>query len=216
MKKYIYIFISLLIIGTLAACSGSTAEESKTTTQTDSETQQLSLPPEVILMLGTVKLDETEYAIAAAQAEELLPLWKALRSLSESETAATAEVEALIKQINTTMTAEQLDVIAAMELSLQDFGTVAETLGIELGFSGGNVDPEMRATMQAARESGERPADGPGGGLGLGGGQGRGDGEIDPAARETAIAERGGSRGARLTLDTNFLNALIEFLEVKT
>ncbi len=214
MKKHIIILISILMLGALVACSSTSAEDIKMTTQTEATSDQSALPPEAALMLGTVKLDETEYAIDATQAAELLPLWKALRSLSESETAASAEVEALINQINATMTSEQLDAIAAMELSMQDFGAVAEILGIEAGFSGGQmgeITPEMQATAQAMRESGQRPE---GGGF-PGGGQGRGGAEMDPDARATAIAERGGTRGARLTLNTNFLNGLITFLEAK-
>ena len=177
----------------------------------------LSMPPEMALMIGTVKLDETEYAIDAEQAAKFLPLWKALRSLSESETAATAEVEAIINQINDTMTSEQLDTIAAMELTMEDFSDLSAALGIEsFGFGGGNMDPEMQATMQAARESGEDPPQGFGRGQGFGGGQGPGGGEVDPAARETAIAERGGSRGANLALNTTLLEAIIEFLKAKT
>jgi hypothetical protein len=150
-------------------------------------------------------------------------LWKALRSLSESETAATAEIDAIINQIDETMTAEQMDAIADMELGMDDFGDVRETLGIEGGFGNfGDITPEMRTTMEAARESGEGPPAGFGGGPGMGGGQGFGGGQgpgggggFDPAARETAIAERGGNRGVNIALNKTILDAIIKFLENK-
>lgn len=209
MKKIL--IITLLPLALLLTACGNTASESSAPQSSD-ESQEFSMRPEMALMIGTVKLDETEHAIDATQAAELLPLWKALRSLSESETTATTEVEAIINQINETMTTEQMNAIAAMELTLEDMRAVQEQLGIEtFAPGGGNADPEMQATMQAARERGEAPP----AGLGPGGGQGPGGGDVDPAARETAMAERGGTRGANLTLNTNFLNAIIEFLEAK-
>lgn len=37
----------------------------------------------------------------------------------------------------------------------------------------------------------------------------------DPPARETAMADRSGTRGANIALNTNLLNAIIDFLEAK-
>ena len=110
-----------------------------------------------------------------------------------------------------------------MQLTQEDMASVAETLGVEMGGIGpggfgGEMTEEMRATMEAARESGEAPAGDqrPGGDL-PGGGQGPGGqgGQMDPAARETAMAERGGVRGARSGINTALLDAVIEFLEAK-
>ncbi len=213
MKKLLILTLLTFVL-ILAACGGSASEESAP--QTDDSNREFSMPTEMALMVGTVKLDETDYAINAEQAAELLPLWKALRSLSESETAASAEIEIVISQIEDSMTSEQMDAITAMELTMEDMATVQEALGVEGGF--GNMSPEMRATMQAARESGEFPAGGPGGGDipvgGSGGGQGFGGGEVDPVARETAMAERGSS-GNGFSINAAFLDAIIEFLEAK-
>ena len=189
-------------------------------------------PPAMVLILGTFKLEDTEFAIDSAQAAELLPLWKALRSLSESETVAAEELQAVINQVQDTMTAEQIAAIESMELTMQDLGAIAEELGLELNNFGGRfgeLSPEMQATREAARESGQNPfgdefpgggqGAGPGGGIpggGPGGGQGFGGGELSPEARQTAIAERGGVRGAQLGINPFLLEAVIEFLETKT
>jgi hypothetical protein len=149
-----------------------------------------------------------------------------LRSLGESETTAAEELDAVVNQIQDTMKPEQLTAIEAMELSLQDMRTIAEEMGIQFG-SGGRFEdltPEMQATMEAARESGQFPGGGggPGGGIpGQGGGPGGGggfggQGGLSPEARQTAIAERGGARGASLGLNPALLDAIIEFLEAKT
>jgi len=170
------------------------------------------------LTLGTFKLEETTYPIDAKQAADLLPLWKALRSLSESETVASEEIEAIINQIQDTMSAEQIAAIEGMQLTNEDTGAIFEELGLEFGGGGsfGNMTPEMQATVQAARESGESPGGGfPGGGRGFGQGPDGGvpgGGEFDPDARATAIAERGGFRGANLGVNPVLLEAVIEFL----
>jgi hypothetical protein len=234
MNKFSTSLILFVLIFTLAACGGSadlneTANSAKSsnseanTSTTSTEESDFETPLETQLMIGTVKLDETDYAVDAEQASELLPFWKALRSLGESETAAQAEIDAVISQIQDTMTSEQMDAIEAMELTMQDMSTVAEILGVEIRFGGGRfgeISPEMQETMEAARESGEFPGGGPGGGMGLGSGQGPGGGqfggaEMDPSARETAIAERGGTRGAGLGINSQLLDAIIEFLEAK-
>jgi len=170
--------------------------------------------------MGAFQLENTDYPIDAEQAAALLPLWKATRSLSQSETAATQEVEAILGQIEDTMTPEQLNAIQAMGLTFEDMNALYEELGLETGFAGrfgGQITDEMRATMEAARASGEAPPGGGGGGIpGAGGGGGGGGfGGLSPEARETAIAERGGVRGANLGVNPALLDAIIEFLENK-
>jgi hypothetical protein len=216
----LFIFLAL----TLTAC-GSNAN-TVDTNQSDS-TNQRTMPLDLQLMLGTVKLDETEFAIDSAQASELLPLWKALRSLASSDTTAQAEVDAIINQIHDTMTEDQLNTIEAMGLSMQDMAGVAQTLGLEFGSGGrfGEITPEMQSTMEAMRQNGqfpgggEFPEGGPGGGFIIGGGQDPGGGfggaGMDPSVRETAIAERGGSGGQGFGINTQLLDAIITFLEAK-
>ena len=219
MKKIILTLTLLTLALILIACGGSASEaESASTTQLSSAGED-DLSVEMQLALGTVKLDEGENAIDAAQAAELLPLWKALLSFSGSEITAPEEIEAVISQIEATMTTPQIEAIAAMQLSRDDFASVYEMLGLEIAVGGGDITPEMQATMQAARESGEGPPEGFGGGQGMGGGPGGGGGgetALDPAARETAIAERGGTRGAGVSINITLLDAIIEFLEAKT
>ncbi len=210
MKKTILTLLSLLFILILAACGSTAADEMSASASTgESAVDERTTPLSLQLMLGTVRLEETGSAVDAEQASDLLPLWKALRSLNESGTAAQVEMDALVSQIGDSMTAAQMNAIIALELAMQDFAAVAETLGIEAGGFGGRMGemtPEMQATREAAQASGE----GPGGGQGFGGGIG-----MDPAARETAMAERGGTRGAGFGINTALLDALIEFLETK-
>jgi hypothetical protein len=237
MKKLILTLTLVVLVLALAACGGAASEpeaasqpingdsaasnENSTTTNENGNNQdfEFNMPTETLLMLGTVMLEETDYAVNADQASQLLPLWKALRSLGESETAAQVEVDAIVSQIEDSMTLEQIDAIEAMELTMQEVGSVAEILGVEMGNFGGRfgeMTPEMQATMEAMRENGEFQR--PGGDIpgGQGPGSGFGGAEMDPAARETAMVERGGTRGARSGINTFLLDGLIEFLETKT
>jgi hypothetical protein len=229
MKKIILPLIIILMFFALVACTSSTSQatgENISGDGTPNGGPQFNMPTEVKFVIGTVKLDETDYAVDAEQASQLLPLWKALRSLSEDDTTAQAEIDALITQIGDTMTPEQTNAIEDMNLTMQDMGSVMEILGIEGNFgSPGQISEEMRATMEAARASGDFPGGGPGGdfpGGGPGGGQGPGGGfggfggaEMDPEARATAIAERGGMRGSGFGINTTLLDGIIEFLEAK-
>ncbi|MFN2236256.1 MAG: hypothetical protein ACK2U1_18670, partial [Anaerolineales bacterium] len=164
MKKIILPLILIVMIFALVACNGSNSqatEENFSGDGTPNGGPQFDLPAEMKWLIGTVKLDETDYAVDAEQASQLLPLWKALRSLSEDDTTAQAEIDALITQIGESMTPEQSSAIDDMNLTMQDMSSVMETLGIEGNFGGpGQISEEMRATMEAARQSGDFPAEG--------------------------------------------------------
>ena len=176
----------------------------------------LSVPMQ--LVMGTFMLEDTELTVDSAQAAQLLPLWKAARSLGSSDTAAAEEVGAVYNQIQETMTPEQIAAIAAMQIGREDMFEVVQELGLSFGGGGGDFTPEMQATAQAARASGQGFPGGFGGRPGGGGGPGGGAGGagLSPEGRETAIAERGGTRGAGPGVNPAYLEAVILLLEGKT
>lgn len=169
-----------MLILALVGCGGTSAS-SETGGQGAQESVRLddsyadAMPVVLQLVIGTFKLEERELAVDAEQARELLPLWKAARSLATSDTAAEQEVAAVVEQIQETMATEQISAIAEMALKQTDMATVMQELGLEFGqrtargegtggqgggFPGrGNpgqeISPEMRATMEARRTSGE-------------------------------------------------------------
>jgi len=111
------------------------------------------------LALGTIRLEETESGVTPEQAATLLPLWQAMRG----GVTAQAEVEALLKQIEGTMTQEQLEAIAAMQLTQGDWRAWMEEQGPGAmpgfgqagdGRPGGNLSEEERAALRATREAG--------------------------------------------------------------
>jgi hypothetical protein len=219
LRKTIYRFILFIVVIALVACD--TAVDETTTSVGDPSAREI--PTELKLMLGTVLLDNTDYAVDADQATELLPLYKVLSTLTNSDTAAEAEVDAVIASIQDIMTTEQMAAIDSMDLSMTEMSQVFEILEIETNFGSGfsQMTQEQQATAEAMRESGEFP--GPGGGMGLrpGGGMGPGGGGIggetgiSPEMRETAMAERGNGTGRGFGINQQLLEAIISFLEAK-
>lgn len=211
MKK---VLISTLVLLTLllTACGGaSDSTGAATTSQTDPSAQTLSGAS--LLIIGTFKLEETEQAVTAGQATELLPLWQVYQSLSTSDTAAQAEVDALFAQIQDTMTSEQMQAIEEMQLTQEDVFALMQEQGIEMG---AGPSAEQIATAQADG-GGFTPPDGgfPGGG---GPGQGPGDGGgqgLTPDQIATAQASRGAGGANPNRVPTALIEALIEFLQEK-
>jgi hypothetical protein len=158
----ILLILSILFLP-LVACTGSSG------TATQSTTGDLSLASQ--LALGTLKLDEASYPIDKDQAAELLPLWKALRALSSSDTTAPQEIEALVKQIQNTLTTDQINAITAMNLTNEDILAYMQAQGSMAGGAQGTPDSGAQATRQARIQSGvQRGATGGSQGGGPGGG----------------------------------------------
>jgi hypothetical protein len=136
------------------------------------------------LALGTLHLEETALAVDEAQAAALLPLWQALQSLRASDTAATAEIDAVERQITQTMTPAQIAAIREMALTVESLAGVDLGVGVGLGRQGG------QGTGTGTGPGGGVP--GMGGGMGMGRGLGGGTpaGEVDEATMATRQAER--------------------------
>jgi len=120
--------ILLLLIFTLimTACSGVASNAAGPTGNAPGGGAAGGLSGPLQVALGTIKLDGTEDAVTAEQARELLPLWETLQQLEGSDTAATEEKDALVTQIQETMTKEQMQAIAALGLSRQDMFSILQ------------------------------------------------------------------------------------------
>ncbi len=217
MKK-ILIPLSILIVLILGACGGSGETESSLADFV--ETNEVAAAPalegelaaEAELAIGSLLLDDTDFAITAEQAETLLPLWQAYQSLTTSGTAADIELEAIINQIEGEMSTEQIAAIQEMSLSEESIQELLQNGTIRLGgFGGENAAGEGG---QGRGFGGGQLGGGPAGG---GGGQGGGVQGLDPATIQTRQAERaadGGGAGAGIGRLTT--GAVIRLLEAKT
>jgi NACalpha-BTF3-like transcription factor len=226
MKKTIFVLTILALLSALVACNKTTTAQ----TQNGLGGNSAPLSTATELLVGTFKLEGTDLAVTSAQAKQLLPLWQTLQALSTSITAADQEINAVVDQIKSTMTSQQMTRITAMKLTQQDIMSVMSQTGVSPngasatttpmtlnGFPGGN---NSQGGGGAARAGGPPGGGGPGGGFPAGGGGGGmpSGGGIDPGAM-------GGPNGASTTpqavrqmpnqVPAPLLNALIELLQKK-
>ncbi len=224
MKKLLFLTLTLTLL--LAACGGSaeTATPEDPAAQFDPNIRELDLSTK--LALGTLKLDNTDLAIASDQAADLLPLWQVLSSMSGSETASQVEIEALIRQIQDTMTPEQIAAIEDMNLTQADIFATMQELGLANApqvnaqgtpQAGGNFGNGQRPSggFSGGRTeggfSGGPPGGGPGGDFGR---QNLSPDQIATAQARRASGGNGGGFGNRMT--TPLVEAVIKLLESKT
>ena len=81
------------------------------------------LNPEAKLALGTIKLEGTKQAVDPKMAAKLIPLWQLLAQLNSSSSSAPQEVTAVVDQIKSTMTPDQVKTINGMKLTQADIFT---------------------------------------------------------------------------------------------
>ncbi len=205
MVRKVVVGLMLVLVMVLVACGGTQTEA----TTAGSGTPQAAggrqfdfgeMPLASRLPMGTLMLEETEYAVTPEQAQGLLPLWQMVRALQESGTASQAESDAVLKQIQEAMTPEQLAAIEGMDP--EDMRTLMQDLGMgrrtddtedddsDRGFG----PPDMGAGMMP-------PGGGDMGGMPFGGGQAQG----------TPVAGQGMMGG----LGTAFIEQVIELLEAR-
>jgi hypothetical protein len=227
MKKSMTLLI--VILGLLLAGCGSASPAGNFTnsaaqpsgTQGGSST---GLSPALQVAIGTLKLDKTTNEITAKQATDLLPLWETLQVLESSDTAAAQEKEALIAQIQETMTKDQMQTIAEMGLTRQDMLALLQAQGQTFASnSGQNRNSANSGTTR--RNFGN----GGGGGFFVGGGgpppdgSGFGGGNFQGQGTRTQSTNNGtttNSNRRQFTTDPNriptpLIQAVIEYLKNK-
>ena len=221
MKKTIYVII-LLITLIATSCSGNRPDPANPASGPQGDFGAGELPATTQLIIGTLKLEDTNQTVSPEQAAELLPLWQTMQVLSESDTAAQQETEALVTQIQETMTPEQMQAITDMNLTREDMMSIMQEQGLATGPEGGQNNNAQGENPNGgggfgpsggfpggAPPQGGSPGGGPGG-FGGGGGQGS---ELSPDQIATAQASRQTGGGARIP--PMLINALIEYLQEK-
>lgn len=227
MKKLYYTPL-LIIVWILTACSaGNTTAQANNNTSGVAGTPQpfdpASLPLESKLAIGILKLEGTDLAITREQAANLLPLWKAAKTLAASDTTTQDEINALYQQIEEALTPEQLNAIKTMTWTTQEIQTLMQSFGIDTstfaGPQGANgLTQEERATRIAqfqSRGGGNFQGGEPGFQPPAGGGEA---GFVPPSgavAQQTPDPTRLASR-RRMSMNRLFIDPLIKLLEQKT
>jgi hypothetical protein len=211
MKKLIIILLTIFAL-TLTACGATDSAATTTVSQTDSAAGNLT--GSTLLLLGTLKLDGTEQAITAEQAAELLPLWQVYQSLSVSGTAAQAEIDALVKQIQDTMTANQMKAISSLNLTQQDLMTAMQEQGVGPSMQSAGASD---SSADNAFGGGMTPPDGGGGGGPMGGSppDGGGDMPMGDAGGAPDMTTSDTSSAPAMNPGSQLISALIELLQTK-
>jgi hypothetical protein len=163
------------------------------------------LPLAESLLIGTLKLQGTSNAVNATQAAALVPLWQAYAQLTGSNTAAQAEIDAVVTQIQQTLTPAQVSAITAMKLTRQDMFTEMSSLGLTNG--GANGTPGFSGTPRAGGGGGGGGGFFPGGGVPGGGGT---TGSARPTPNATQLAQRAQFANR---IPTPLMDALVAYLQ---
>jgi hypothetical protein len=153
-----HISLSILMIAgiMLAACSSSS-----TGTPIGSTNNELPIASQ--LAVGTLKLSGTAQDITSEQAKDLVVYWQVYKQLSQSETAAQAEIDGLVAQIQETMSDDQVQAITAMNISQQDVLASMQGVTVTSGSSGNStVSVPSGSASGGGMPSGGPPADGGG------------------------------------------------------
>jgi len=203
----------LTVLAILLTACGSSA------TNTPMNAANSEIPTATQLVLGSLKLEETDYAITAEQATELLPMWQVYAELLSSDTAAQEEIDALTEQIQESMTSEQMQAITDMQLTQQDMFTAMQSANTTTS----NSQSSSSVTVPSSGgRGGGMPAGGPPDGGGgappdMGGGMPSdfGGAAPDMSAGGTQNAQAGSSQARAASVPTPLIQMLIESLQQK-
>jgi hypothetical protein len=159
MLKKLAIALILPLIFLLSACS------SLQLPWTSSTTGQTSQTVEEKLAVGILKLNDTSLSVTAAQAQDLLSLWKGVKSLGASSTASSDEMAALYAQIQGRLTADQVQAIQQMSLTSADIDALMQKYSVQTAPSASTDN----TTSQSTQSGSSQPAGPDGGGMPAGG-----------------------------------------------
>ena len=167
------------------------------------------------LALGALRLEDTDQAVTADQATDLLTLWKAYRSLSDANAATAAELQALTRQIGEGLTDEQLAAIDAMALTQADVAAYVQEHDLEAAVVSA-TSTTSETGGQGGMPGGEGGMMGGEGGMAGGGEMMGGEAPMDMAgagASNSAASPAGMSGGAQVS--TALCDAVIAMLDAK-
>jgi hypothetical protein len=158
-KKILFLLSALILIFSLTACSAIQLPWASST-QTVSLTNFASQPVKNKLAVGMLQLEGSDLAITSAQAKELLPLWKAVKSLSKDSNTTSDEMTALYVQIEGVLTANQVQAIEKLDLSTADLTALVQKYEAQTSVSSSSA---TTTTSQSAQSAQGGPGGGPGG-----------------------------------------------------
>ncbi len=198
MNKKLFFTSLILLALTLTACASS----SRTAGPANVE-----LPTQTKITLGVLKLEDTDFAVTAEQAQELIPMFYVLQDLNDSDTAAQEEIDGLVNQIQETMTDDQVEAIDGMTLSMRDVFSYIQS---------GSGGAGSSAASSTSGTSGGGNAGGPPN-IGGGGFPGGGPGEMTGGAMPSGGTTSTSSNRPRMSSSTPsaLFDSVIKLLQKK-
>jgi hypothetical protein len=225
MEKKRFIILGVVLLLALAGCAAKTSAQANTGGNTANTPGAVTGGQfnnlQARMAVGTLSLEGTGLAISPDQAKQLLPLWQKVKSMeTEGATTTPADLQAVYKQIETVMTADQIAQIQKMTLSQNQLQGLLTKYGVQItpgaGFNGG-VQATPNADQLATRSARQTQNPNDGGGFG-GGGNGNATLSPDQLATRTALrtltpgAFPGGGRGNFAFSSQVFIDPLIKLL----
>lgn len=197
MKRLMFTAFILLLL--LTAC-GTQAATSTTSAAVD------SLPAAAELALGTLKLEGAGLTITADQASAMLPLWQVYQSLAASDTAAQAEIEALVTQIQGTLSADQWQAVQDMHLTRADLSALISEQSISVSAPQSTTDSSTTAAQPAGPDGGGMPPSDMGGDPSMTGG-------VQPVSSSASDSDTTPVMSSGTGVPSALVSTLIELLE---
>jgi hypothetical protein len=203
MKKRILVSIVIGLVLVLTGCGSAQSS-------TASATATTGLSMEGTLLVGTLKLESTSLAVSSTQASELLPLWETLQSMASSGTAASQEIDAVVSQIESSMSTEQVSSITAMNLTQQDLAAaMADTA------PAGSANTTSTSAAQPQGDAGAPGAGVPPAGMGGGMPASSGAQSAGQAQASATQSVTGQTAGTSDQVSAALINTLVELLKKK-
>jgi hypothetical protein len=163
------------------------------------------------LLVGIYRLEDTANAVDADTAAALIPLWQVYRELMTNSVAASAEIDSVTDQIQSTLTPAQINAIQAMSLSQQDLATLINQSGLA-------SQPSTAGNAAAQGDGATANAGSPGAGGPTGMAEISGDSNLGSSSGTSSQKSVATQRLSVLSknatsLSTDLLDALISFLQ---
>lgn len=169
MNKFLVLFSIMVIVLLASACAPAASTSTEPTsvagaylnTEYDNAANLRSQ-----LAFGIIKLADTAVPVNQEQAQQLIPLWQGIIALSGDSTTASEELIAIQDQITTTLTTEQLNAIAEIQITNADLDEFYAEFGIVMptpipgvtkvpGSGSGKTDEEKAASQATAAALGQ-------------------------------------------------------------
>ena len=154
---------------------------------------------------GILLMEGSTLEVSSEQAQSLLPLWKAVKNLSDDSSIPEAEMTAVYRQIQDNMSAQQLQEIQAFTWTDADLNTMIQKYGVQ------SASKDQSQVNAAQNPGGGMPVGGmPAGDLG--GGMDFGEMGAAPQGQNSASSTMVNSDGSN---DLNFIlaEAVISLLQ---